>query len=160
MIEVARAEPDHADVVALVEQSHALMQSLYPSKRGHPADLASLKASNMQVFLAREDGVAVGCGALILDQDWAEMKRIFVAPAARGRGIATTVIDRLEREAMHAGRDWMRLEVGILQTEGFALYRKLGYAECGPFGSYVAHPLSRFVEKRLIAAADAKPRES
>ncbi len=55
----------------------------------------------------------------------------------------------LEREAAKLGVTLMQLETGIKQPEAIALYRKLGYAERGPFGTYQPDPLSLFMEKRL-----------
>ena len=79
----------------------------------------------------------------------AEMKRVFVAPAARGKGVARLLMEALEREAAKLGVTLMQLETGIRQPEAIALYRKFGYAERGPFGSYQPDPLSLFMEKRL-----------
>lgn len=54
-------------------------------------------------------------------------------------------------EALARGRGitWMRLEVGIRNSAGEALYRREGYRDCGPFGGYRASPLSRFLAKPL-----------
>ena len=58
-------------------------------------------------------------------------------------------MEALEREAAQRGVTLMQLETGIKQPEAIALYRKLGYAERGPFGNYKSDPLSLFMEKRL-----------
>ena len=136
--------------MALIRQSDALMQSLYPAESNHLVDVESLAQPHVHVLVARERGRALGCGAFVLGEaGQAEMKRVFVAPAARGKGVARVLMEALEREAAKLGVTLMQLETGIKQPEAIALYRKFGYAERGPFGSYKSDPLSLFMEKRL-----------
>ena len=150
MLKVSRETPRQDDVVTLIRQSDALMQSLYPAESNHLVDIESLAAFNVHFFVARENGRALGCGAFVLGIDGhAEMKRVFVDPAARGKGVARAVMEALEREAAHLGVTLMQLETGIKQPEAIALYRKFGYVERGPFGTYKSDPLSLFMEKRL-----------
>jgi putative acetyltransferase len=150
MIAVERESPRQDDVIALIRQSDALMQSLYPAESNHLVDIEQLAQPHVHFFVAREDGKAFGCGAFVLGEArQAEMKRVFVDPAARGKGVARVLIESLEREAARLGVTRMQLETGIKQPEAIALYRKLGYAERGPFGSYKPDPLSLFMEKRL-----------
>jgi putative acetyltransferase len=79
------------------------------------------------------------------------VKRVYVSPAARGRGLAKKIMARLEDEARAAGMTIARLETGIYQPAALGLYRALGYADCGPFGDYPADdPMSVFMEKRLV----------
>jgi putative acetyltransferase len=150
LIAIARESPRQDDVIALIRQSDALMQSLYPAESNHLVDVESLAAFNVHFLVAREQGRALGCGAFVLGEaGQAEMKRVFVAPAARGKGVARLLMEALEREAAQRGVTLMQLETGIKQPEAIALYRKFGYAERGPFGSYQPDPLSLFMEKRL-----------
>lgn len=150
MIEVSRETPRQDDIVALIRQSDALMQSLYPAESNHLVDIESLAQPHVHVFVAREEGRALGCGAFVLGADGqAEMKRVFVDPAARGKGIARIIMETLEREAALRGVTLIQLETGIKQPEAIALYRKFGYVERGPFGAYQPDPLSLFMEKRL-----------
>jgi putative acetyltransferase len=150
LIAIARESPRQDDIIALIRQSDALMQSLYPAESNHLVDVESLAAANVHFLVAREEGRALGCGAFVLgDAGQAEMKRVFVAPAARGKGVARVLMEGLEREAAQLGVTLMQLETGIKQPEAIALYRKFGYAERGPFGNYQPDPLSLFMEKRL-----------
>ena len=150
MLKVSRETPRRDDVVTLIRQSDALMQSLYPAESNHLVDIDAL-APHVHVFVAREDGRAIGCGAFVLGADGqAEMKRVFVDPAARGKGVARVLMEALEREAAKLGVTLMQIETGIKQPEAIALYRKFGYAERGPFGAYKPDPLSLFMEKRLV----------
>ena len=150
MITIVRESPRQPDVVALIRQSDLLMQSLYPAESNHLVDIDALAQPQVHFFVAREDGRALGCGAFVIaDGKHAEMKRVFVDPAVRGKGIARLIMEALEREAAKLGIDLMQLETGIKQPEAIALYRKFGYVERGPFGSYRPDPLSLFMEKRL-----------
>jgi putative acetyltransferase len=150
LIEVARERPDRPDIVGLIRQSDDLMQSLYPAESNHLVDIATLARPAVHFFVAREGGRALGCGALVVAEGGrAEIKRVFVDPAARGKGVARRLMETLEAEAARFGVTLMQLETGIRQPEAIALYRSFGYVERGPFGDYKPDPLSLFMEKRL-----------
>ncbi|WP_371516002.1 GNAT family N-acetyltransferase [Kitasatospora sp. NBC_01300] len=82
-----------------------------------------------------------------------ELKRMFVVPAARGRGLARAVLRRLEQTAAEAGRTRVILETGTEQPEAVALYGSEGYAAIRKFGIYRDHPQSICLGKELPAAA-------
>jgi putative acetyltransferase len=150
MITIARETPRQGDVVALIRQSDALMQSLYPAESNHLVDIDQLAQPHVHFLVAREHGRALGCGAFVLGEGGqAEMKRVFVDPAGRGKGVARVLMEALERAAAQLGVTLMQLETGIRQPEAIALYRRFDYAERGPFGTYKPDPLSLFMEKRL-----------
>ena len=150
MLSIARESPRQDDVIALIRQSDALMQALYPADSNHLVDIDSLARPAVHLFVARQEGRALGCGAFVLGADGeAEMKRVFVDAAARSKGVARAIMEALEREAAQRGVTLMQLETGARQPEAIALYRKFGYAERGPFGAYQSDPLSIFMEKRL-----------
>ena len=77
----------------------------------------------------------------------AELKRMFVAPEARGLKIGSQLLEALEAAAKAEGVRVIRLETGVRQPEALALYRRHGYTERGPFGAYQRDPLSTFFEK-------------
>jgi GNAT superfamily N-acetyltransferase len=91
------------------------------------------------VLVARDDdGLPVGCGALRpLAADTAEVKRMYVVPAARGRGLARALLAALEDAAVARGWTTLRLETGPAQPEAVALYTGAGYRPIGAFGHYV-----------------------
>jgi len=150
MLKVSRETPCQDDVAALIRQSDALMTALYPAESNHLVDIEQLVQPHVHFFVAREEERALGCGAFVLGESGqAEMKRVFVDPTACGKGVARAIMDVLEREAASHGVTLMQLETGIRQPEAIALYRKFGYAERGPFGSYQPDPLSLFMEKQL-----------
>ena len=82
----------------------------------------------------------------------AEVKRMYVAPAARGRGLARAILLHLERTAAEAGAEAVVLETGLRQPEAIALYQSSGYTGVPPFGFYQDSPLCRCFAKRLASA--------
>jgi putative acetyltransferase len=150
MISVAREMPRQDDVLALIGKSDAFSQSLYPPESRHPMGLDDLVAVNVRFMVARLDGRAVGCGALVLgDPGRAEIKRMFVDEAARGTGIGKAILHALEEAARQAGVTRIQLETGVENRDALTLYRRYGYHERGPFGTYLADPVSVFMEKVL-----------
>jgi len=158
-------EPPHApDVLALLAQSDAYMAGLYPPESNHMLDAQALARPHVRFFVARRpatgDGPhapALGCGALVLDGGGsAEIKRLFVAEAARGQGLGRRLLQRLEACAIQEGVHTLLLETGIYQPAALALYAAAGYAVRGPFGAYGPDPYSVFMQKRLSRGAGAK----
>ena len=149
-VAVRTESPDQPEIAAFLAASDAYAESLYPPESNHMVDLAALMAPNTVFFVARQGEKALGCGALIIGEDGSgEVKRMWVDPEARGQGIGHKILDAIEGAAREKGLTILRLETGIRQPEAIALYRKRGFNECAPFGSYLADPLSLFMEKRL-----------
>ena len=80
----------------------------------------------------------------------AEVKRMYVAPAARRSGLARLVLRRLEDSARDAGCDLLVLETGLRQPEAIELYESSGYVPVTPFGHYKDSDLSRYYGRRLV----------
>jgi GNAT superfamily N-acetyltransferase len=91
------------------------------------------------VLVARDDdGTPLGCGALRpLEPGAAELKRMYVVPAARGRGVSRLLLSGLEAEAAARGWTTLRLETGTRQPEAVGLYSSAGYRPVPAFGHYV-----------------------
>ena len=141
--------PVRADVEALLRESRAMMAGLYPPESCHGLDLGAYERAEVTLFVARENGVAVGCGALQLHGDGsAEVKSMFVAPDARGRGVGRAILESIEA-AVRGRVSTLRLETGVKQLPAIRFYEAAGFARRGPFGSYRDDPLSVFMEKLL-----------
>ena len=91
------------------------------------------------VLVARDDdGTPVGCGALRpLEPGAAELKRMYVVPAARGRGVSRLLLVALEAEAAARGWTTLRLETGTRQPAAVGLYTAAGYRPVEAFGHYL-----------------------
>lgn len=101
-------------------------------------------------LVAWRNGEAVGCGAVRRRGDGtAELKRMYVAPSARGRGIARALLGALEDEAARLGYRRLILETGTRQHEAMALYVSAGWTPIPNYGPYRLSPLSRCYEKLL-----------
>jgi len=108
-----------------------------------------LKQPNVVFLTAALDGEIVGCGAVVNQVDFAEIKRMFVQPRVRGLRIGRRILDELEAIARSWGMAVSRLETGVWQPEALGLYEKAGYRRRSPFGDYGEHPLCVFMEKNL-----------
>ena len=143
--------PDQPEIRALLNASDAYHAALYPAESNHPVDMAALQCANTIFFVARVDGLAHGIGAIIRREGYAEIKRIFVDPTARGLKLGSRLLAALEADARTAGVPCLRLETGIKQPEAIALYRAAGFREIDPFGTYRHDPNSLFMEKILTS---------
>jgi GNAT superfamily N-acetyltransferase len=139
-VRVEFAEWDDADVQELTAAQQTEIRARYngAGEPGTPPSAADVSV----VLLARDDdGTPVGCGALrALGDGTAEVKRMFVVPAARGRGVSKAVLSGLEAAARQRGWTTLRLETGPRQPEAVGLYTRAGYRPIGAFGAYAGAP--------------------
>jgi putative acetyltransferase len=144
-----RREPfDSATSRELVAALVADMAARYEGQDGsgaHPT------ADDFLVWLvAREAGAAIACGGICrFDQRSVEMKRMYVVPKARGRGLSRLILTELERAARADGYERIRLETGRGQPEAIGLYTSSGYQSIPCWGPYADDPHSVCFEKRL-----------
>ena len=88
---------------------------------------------------------------MIVEREYAEIKRMYVRPAFRGRGLGRLMLEHLVAHARAQGLSVVRLETGIHQREAIALYESSGFRRIGPFGPYTDDPVSRCYEKTIAA---------
>ena len=79
-----------------------------------------------------------------------EVKRMYVEPDMRGRGLSRQILQKLEDTAREFGYTTLRLETGLKQPEAIGLYETAGYGRIPPYGHYVNSPHSVCFEKALI----------
>jgi len=116
--------------------------------KGKPVGAEDMTPPRGWFFLARLDGRAVGCGALIrLSAGAGEIKRMWTAPDARGLGVGRRIIAAIDTTAREAGVTTLRLDTNRALKEAHALYRKLGFVEIARYNDnpYADH----WFEKRL-----------
>ena len=146
-------DPDSPDVQAMIAVSDAYYLNLYPAESNHLESSDDLKKSSVLFVGCRIDGELVASGAAKVMQDdgnYAEIKRVFVLDEYRGKGLSNRIMRFLETELQNRGVSLFRLETGVKQPAALSLYRKLGYVECGPYGSYGPDPHSVFMEKHAL----------
>ena len=139
-VQLAPVAWDDPDLQQLAVAQQAELRARYDgaSEPGVPPSAADLSL----VLLARDGaGAVLGCGALRqLGADTAELKRMYVVPAARGRGVSKVLLAALEDAARARGWTTLRLETGPRQPEAIALYSGAGYRPTGAFGAYDGDP--------------------
>jgi putative acetyltransferase len=143
LIERATAPTD--DVRSLIAELEDTLAAEYPPEQRHGLAIDSIFQPHVQFFVARVDGTAVGCAGVALFADLAEVKRMYVRPAARGRGIADALLARIETVARDAGLARLCLETGDRQLAAIRVYGRAGFSRCAAFGDYAAMPPSSIV---------------
>ena len=139
-MKVEPASWDDVDVQRLAADQQAEVRARYDGK-GEPGTPPSASDISVVLVARDDDGTALGCGALrVLGDGVAEVKRMYVAPAARGRGVAKAVLAGLEEAARERGWTTLRLETGPRQPEAIGLYSRAGYRPIEAFGAYVDAP--------------------
>jgi putative acetyltransferase len=120
-----------------------------PSDVGY-FDPAVVSVPKSVFLVARVEGRAVGCGALVpMEDDVVEIKRMFVLPHERGHGIAKKILDRLQSLAQEFDYDRIRLETGTKQPESIALYGKSGFYRVPNFPPFENDRTAVCFEKRI-----------
>jgi putative acetyltransferase len=143
------ADPLESGVQALIAELDAFNSALYPAESNH-FDSPETLASARSIFLvAEQDGALVGCGAAKHCGEWAELKRMYLRPEVRGRGIAAAMLDTLLQWARGEGLARVRLETGHVSEGALRLYRRAGFREIPAFPPYRSDPLSIFMERAL-----------
>jgi putative acetyltransferase len=150
---VIAAEPfDSIDVQALVSAQQAEMRAIDGRGDIGPTRVAAMFEEPDGVFLVvrDQDGRAVGGGGLArFDRLRGELKRMYVVPEARGRGLGRQLLVALEAEALRLGYRGLVLETGVQQTEALRLYTSSGYEPIPCYGPYASQPISRCFGKSL-----------
>ena len=151
------AEPfDSAQARALIEALQVEMRGLYEGED----DIGPKREAHMfeppdGVFLLLRDGDArpLGCGGVCrFDDTRAELKRMYVVPEARGRGLGRRLLEELESAASSLGYRGVVLETGERQPEAIGLYASAGYEPIPCYGVYATRAQSRCLEKRHYAS--------
>lgn len=141
-------------MVARVQEEYVVR---YGSPDDTPFEGSVFEPGSGAFFLGYVAGAVVAMGgwrfrpdvAALGGRRTAELKRMYVVPGARRRGLARGVLAHLERSAAAEGADAMVLETGVEQPEALALYAQSGYVPVPKFGHYAASPKSRCLGKRL-----------
>jgi GNAT superfamily N-acetyltransferase len=115
---------------------------------GPTAEPQEFRSPDGGFFVVYAAGQPIGCGGFKrLDARTAEIKRMYVAPEARGRGLGRRILERLEGGARAAGYTSVRLDTGDKQPEALRLYRSAGYREIPDYNGNPA--ASYWFEKQL-----------
>lgn len=145
-------DPVAVDLVGRVQRE-------YVDRYGGPdeaaVDPAEFTAPAGLFLVAEVAGEPAGCGAWrAYPPGGVEIKRVYVAPAFRRRGLAQLLVAALERSAAAAGHRNVVLNTGDRQPEAIALYTALGYVPVPGYGLYACSPGAVFLGKDLVSRPD------
>jgi GNAT superfamily N-acetyltransferase len=142
---------DSVDARRLVAELDSYLTDLYPPDENFTELPAEDTTAGRGAFLVlRLSGEAVACGAVrLLSPSVAEIKRMYVVPSARRRGLSRALLAELETQARRLGPTSIIVETGVRQAEALRLYESAGYARIPCFGEYAASRSSICFEKPL-----------
>lgn len=154
-VTIEAADPSGAEaqacIQAYLDELQERLDDGFDPGRSVSADPDELVPPRGWFCLARLDGAPIGCGGVkIQDDGCGELKRMWVAPSARGLGIAQRLLAALEAWAAASGVDVLRLDTNRNLVEARALYVRNGYVEIPPYNS---NPYAHYwFEKRGLRA--------
>lgn len=152
-VDIRRSTLASPDATRLITALNAELKATFPEPGAthfslHGAQIAPGDGAFVVAYL---DDVAVGCGAVRrLDTSTAELKRMFVDPSVRGKGIGRALVEALEHEARQLGMTKVVLETGTRLAPAIKLYEAMGYARIPLYGEYVSSPATSLCFGKLL----------
>lgn len=147
-------DPTSADATLLIQHLSAELGSRYGDDGAGAFSVEDVQAPRSVFIIVYVDGQPVGCGALKPfspdTPNIAEVKRMFVEPNMRGRGLSRQILAKLENVALENEYDRIRLETGRKQIEAIGLYESAGYHQIPCYGQYAHRSLSVCFEKKIF----------
>jgi putative acetyltransferase len=138
------------EVRALIGELDRVLSAEYLPEQRHGLALDAIFKPDIRFFLARSNGLAMGCGGVAFFAGFAEVKRMY------GRGVAQALLARIERETSEAGISLLRLETGVRQTAALRFYQRAGFRPCAAFGAYATNGAARPRHQRVSRKAAAR----
>src|SRR6476619_7370807 len=128
-ITIVKEQPDSPDALRLLsELDEALWLHPYPPQSRHAFTVEKLLREGVAFFVARIDAEPAACGGLkIFGTDYGEVKRMYVRPVYRGRGLGKAVLNHLADYVQQQKVNVLRLETGIYKVEAIGLYESWGF---------------------------------
>lgn len=150
-LHIAREPADSMVAAQLMQALSAEQAALYEDEGDSGFHVEDVAGPRGLFVVAWIDGKGIGCGALrpMENDAIAEVKRMYVQPPWRGKGIGRAILVRLEQAAREMGYDEVWLETGVRQPEAIGFYTHSGYARIPCYGEYAEDPDSVCFGKRL-----------
>lgn len=149
---IAVDDPRAEDVRALLETHLAFSYAVTPVGFAFVFDVERLCEPSVTFFSARVSGELLGVGALKrLDDLHAELKSMHTRETVRGRGVGRAMVEYIVGFAREHGYRKLSLETGTMEAfaPARALYERVGFEPCGPFGDYVPSPHNTWMTMSL-----------
>jgi GNAT superfamily N-acetyltransferase len=132
-LRIQSEQPDSAVASALIAALDAILKPHYPQQSRHGYSVEKLIQQKVAFFVAYLEEQAAGCGGVqLFGSEYAEIKRMYVRPEFRGRGVGKRLLAHLEAYALERGIPLLRLETGVFQTEAIGLYQSFGFQRIPP----------------------------
>jgi len=145
---VAADSPEAVELIGELDEH--LMGHPYPPQSRHAFSVEKLLREQVVFFVTWYDGKLAGCGGIkMFGTEYGEVKRMFVRPEFRGKGLGKLMLEHLTLYAVRQGVNVVRLETGIYEVEAIGLYERCGFQRRAPFGEYVEDPMSVYFEKQV-----------
>lgn len=148
-LQIRAVSPFDPVVLDFIEQLNQNNLAMYPPEACYLDPPEVLARENCMMIGAYVGTTLCGMGAVKYFADYGEIKRMFVEPTYRGKGISKLVLEHLLDSVKKRGLRFARLETGAKFEAAVSLYRKCGFTECESFGSYKTNGISLFMEKDL-----------
>lgn len=142
-VEIRRSTLSSPDAARLITALNLELTAAFPEPGANHFSLheAQVALGDGAFMIAYLEDHAVGCGAVRrLDRATAELKRMYVDPSVRGRGIGRSLLEALEQEAHLLGVMRIVLETGTRLAPAIKLYEAMGYVRIPLFGEYLSSP--------------------
>lgn len=152
MMTIVPADFDDPQLADFLQQHLDDMAPTAPAESRHALDLSALQGDEVRLWVACDESTVVGTVALArLLPRHEELKSMRTSPEHRGRGIASQLLDHVISDARSRGIERISLETGSMEffAPARTFYRKAGFAEVAPFGTYVPDPNSVFMTLTL-----------
>ena len=149
-VDIDEVAPDDARLRPLIAELRAELDARYAEEISFDHPVVKQEA---RFLLAVHSGVPVGCCAVQpLDGGECELKRMYVVPSMRGKGIAGRMMDRVEELAARLGASRVKLETGVRQPDAVRVYERAGYRPIPNYPPYHLWDLSLCYAKELSPA--------
>lgn len=149
---IAVDDPRREDVLTLLQRHLDFARAASPPEDTHALELTGLLHPSVTFLSLRDQGRLLAIGAIkSLDEAHMELKSIHTAEEARGNGAGRAIVEELIASARTRGATRVSLETGSMEAfaPSRALYQRLGFVECEPFGDYSPSRNSTFMTLEL-----------
>ena len=137
---IANESPDQADIHPLIQALDQTLDAEYEGFCNYRLDVSALLSPQIRFFVARETATrkVLGIGAVPFNEGFAEVKRMYSIPEARGTGVGEAILVKILETIRSEGETVARLETGEKLVAAVGLYKKYGFQPIPAFGEYVA----------------------
>jgi putative acetyltransferase len=144
------ADPSASEAVELMAALDDELRQIYPGEPIHGIDSDKFRSGGGVFLIGKLEGVPAACVALrAVDEHTGELKRMFVRPEYRFKGLGRAMLAAIEEVARKRAYRKLRLVTGVSQAAAVALYESAGYNRIPCYGEFMEDPGSRCFEKLL-----------